>query len=133
MPRVSRAFFALGAIYLLLGIFWGMYMGRSGDHSTFPAHAHFNLIGWVTFALYGTYYALAKDTVSMRLAWIVFWVSEIGFVCSIPVLGYMMFTERNPILVLFVRWGEDAIAAALVLFIYQVVRELLRKDKPAVT
>ena len=113
MPKVSRAFFALGAVYVFLGMCWGMYMGKSGDHSTYPAHAHLNLIGWVTFSLYGTYYALARGSYSMRLAWIVFALSEIGFLMSIPVLGYMLFTERNPTLVMLVRIGEPMMAIGL--------------------
>ena len=132
MPKVSRAFFAMGATYLLLGICWGMYMGMSKDHASAPAHAHFNLLGWVTFSLYGTYYALAQKTVSMRLAWIVFWVSQIGFVISIPVLGYIMLGgERSAYLVQSIRFGERAMGAALVIFIYQVWKEFFRKEQTA--
>ncbi len=39
-------------------------MSASGDHTLAPAHAHLNLIGWVTIALYGTYYALQPQAVS---------------------------------------------------------------------
>lgn len=53
MPRVSAAFFAMGVVYLLLGMSWGMHMGASEDFAMAPAHAHLNLLGWVTMAIYG--------------------------------------------------------------------------------
>ena len=43
-------------LFALAGMIWGMVMGATGDHSTFPAHAHLNLLGWVTLFLFGLYY-----------------------------------------------------------------------------
>jgi hypothetical protein len=37
---------------------WGIVMGISEDHSTMPAHAHLNLLGWVSLFLFGIYYHL---------------------------------------------------------------------------
>ncbi|MDG4720779.1 MULTISPECIES: hypothetical protein [Thalassospira] len=59
LPRIcwtSAAFIALG------GMLWGLHMAISGDHSNLAAHAHLNLLGWVSLALYGTYYQLAGIT-----------------------------------------------------------------------
>ena len=69
MPRVSAAFFAFGALCLLAGMTMGMQMGGSGDFTLMPAHAHLNLLGWVTMSLYGTFYALTRETLSGKLAW----------------------------------------------------------------
>ena len=61
MPRVSLWFFAVAPIYVLIGMGFGIFMGASQDFTLAPAHAHLNLIGWVTMALYGTFYALARE------------------------------------------------------------------------
>jgi drug/metabolite transporter (DMT)-like permease len=37
---------------------WGIQMAISNDHSAFPAHAHLNLLGWVSLFLFGFYYRL---------------------------------------------------------------------------
>ncbi|MGH6862581.1 MAG: hypothetical protein ACRECY_20245, partial [Phyllobacterium sp.] len=58
MPRVSQLFFKSATIFLLVGVVMGLQMGISGDHSAFPAHAHLNLLGWVSSAIFGIYYAL---------------------------------------------------------------------------
>ena len=78
MPRVSAAFFAIGVVYLLLGMMWGMHMGEAEDFSMMPAHAHLNLLGWVTMAIYGTFYALTHASLSPRLAWTNFALAALG-------------------------------------------------------
>ena len=59
MPRVSSAFFLVAALCGLAGMAWGSHMGMSGDHSLSPAHAHLNLLGWVSLSIMGGFYALS--------------------------------------------------------------------------
>ena len=87
MPRVSTAFFAIGVIYVLTGMLWGMHMGESNDFVMAPAHAHLNLLGWVTMGLYGTFYALTQKTMSPKLAWTNFAISALGVLVLIPSLA----------------------------------------------
>ena len=49
-------------------------MGISEDHSTFPAHAHLNLLGWVSLFLFGIYYHLHRSIDTSRLASIQVWL-----------------------------------------------------------
>ena len=51
-PR-SRTWFRLAALYFAFGVVLGVAMGASGDHSLFAVHAHINLLGWVSMALFG--------------------------------------------------------------------------------
>ncbi|WP_430473095.1 hypothetical protein ACQ0MK_13705 [Thalassospira lucentensis] len=62
MNNLPRICWTTSAIIALAGMLWGLHMAISGDHSNFPAHAHLNLLGWVSLALYGTYYHLAGIT-----------------------------------------------------------------------
>ena len=94
MPRVSLAFFTFAALCGLTGMGWGIYMGVTQDHSTFSAHAHLNLLGWVSAALMGGFYALAKHRAPRRLPWINFWLSSVGTVVMIPsIAGKIMGVE----------------------------------------
>lgn len=43
-----------------------------------PAHAHNNLIGYVTMVIYGFYYALVPVAAKSRLALVHFWIALIG-------------------------------------------------------
>jgi hypothetical protein len=58
MTRVSKAFFLAAALCGLAGMAWGTHMGMSGNHQLAPAHAHLNLLGWVTLSIMGGFYAL---------------------------------------------------------------------------
>jgi hypothetical protein len=49
-------------------------MGISHDHSTFPAHAHLNLLGWVSLFLFGICYHLHPALDGNRLASLHVWI-----------------------------------------------------------
>ena len=58
MFAIDICFLRLAAVYALIGMSLGIWMGVSGDHGQFPTHAHINLVGWVSFAIYGLVYRL---------------------------------------------------------------------------
>jgi hypothetical protein len=64
MPNLAHVYFRTAILFLIAGISVGIYMSISGNHAVTGAHAHINLLGWVTSALFGTYLALnpAKAT-----------------------------------------------------------------------
>lgn len=68
--------FRAAALIGLIGMIWGLTMAASGEHATMPAHAHLNLLGWVSLFLIGLYYRLhpaldgAKKTRWQALVWI---------------------------------------------------------------
>jgi hypothetical protein len=89
MPRISLAFFTVATFCALVGMVWGSYMGATQDHSLYPAHAHLNLLGWVTLALMGGFYALRGGAVG-RLAWANFALSSTGAILMVPMLSYLL-------------------------------------------
>ncbi len=125
MPRVSAAFFAIGAVFLLCGIAIGMYMGAHQDFRLAPAHAHANLVGWVTMALYGTFYALTAKTMVKALAWTNLVLSTIGTVIQVPMLGALIVTGNNAYL-LPLSIGEGITGLSLLVFLVSAMRELFR-------
>jgi hypothetical protein len=126
MPRVSAAFFTVGALCVLVGMLWGMHMGESNDFTMMAAHAHLNLVGWVTMGLYGTFYALTAHTMSSRLAWINFLLSLGGILVMIPSLAIYLATSNKTYIGPMVI-GEILTALGLIVFLISVFRELLRK------
>jgi drug/metabolite transporter (DMT)-like permease len=58
----ASSFCFVGAVLCaVVGMVMGLYMAVSGDHTQHPAHAHLNLLGWVTLFLYGIYYRLQPE------------------------------------------------------------------------
>lgn len=125
MPRVSAAFFMTGAILLGLGMCWGIAMAISQNFALAPAHAHLNLLGWVTMAIYGTFYALTRESYSPRLAWTNYICATLGVIIMIPTLAIMLGTG-NTALEPFVGIGSLLSLIALLVFAVSAFRELKR-------
>ena len=60
--RISDFCFIAAAVAALAGMTLGLIMGISQDFTLAPAHAHLNLLGWVTMAIYGLYHRGAGRT-----------------------------------------------------------------------
>jgi hypothetical protein len=130
LPRVSLWFFAVAPVYVLIGMSLGIFMGVSGNHSLYPAHAHMNLIGWVTMALFGTFYALARDA-SKKLAWTAFWLTNAGLIIMIPSLAMVLTYGEQPQYVLPLGISEFLMLAGMASFalsVWGVLRKSLRDD-----
>lgn len=84
MKGVALAFFGTGVIAVTGGMIWGIIMAASGDHTLAGAHAHLNLVGWVTMALFGIYYHLNPHMASHVLARIHYPVALAGLVIMVP-------------------------------------------------
>ena len=79
MPRLSEYYFRTAIIFLIIGIAIGISMSISQNHNVIGAHAHINLLGWVTSALFGGYFAL-NPAKAGRLAMIQYIIYTIGVV-----------------------------------------------------
>ncbi len=53
MPRIANLYFRTAIVFLILGISIGLHMSITGNHAATGAHAHANLLGWVTMAIFG--------------------------------------------------------------------------------
>src|ERR1700686_1460174 len=99
--KASILSFRAAVLMVIAGMIWGIVMGISQDHSTMPAHAHLNLLGWVSLFLFGIYYQLhpAVDLNRLALVKVLFWI--VGTVSVTIGVG----------LVLSVHGGGEPIAA----------------------
>jgi hypothetical protein len=75
--KASVLSFRAAVLMVVAGMIWGIMMGIGGDHSTFPAHAHLNLLGWVSLFLFGIYYHLhpAIDRDRLAFAQVCVWIA----------------------------------------------------------
>jgi FtsH-binding integral membrane protein len=72
--KASVLCFRAAVLIVIAGMAWGIEMAISQDHSAMPAHAHLNLLGWVSLFLFGIYYRLHPATDEARLAFWQVWV-----------------------------------------------------------
>lgn len=131
MPRVSLAFFTFAALCGLTGMAWGIWMGIAENHQTFSAHAHLNLLGWVSCSLIGGFYALAKERASMKLAWINLYLLTGGVVLMIPSLAGKLNGLDAPWIVPGLIAGSLIVFSGMAAFVINVVSVAVRATRPA--
>ena len=129
MPRVSLWFFAVAPVYVLIGMGFGIFMGATQNFTLAPAHAHLNLIGWVTMALYGTFYALAREA-STKLAWTVFWLNNAAASIMFPSLALVLTQGESSPFLLPLIISEFLALGGMLCFVYSVWSVLLRNAQP---
>jgi peptidoglycan/LPS O-acetylase OafA/YrhL len=56
--KASSLSFQAAVLLAVAGMIWGIVMAASGNHTAMPAHAHLNLLGWVSLFLFGIFYHL---------------------------------------------------------------------------
>ena len=78
MANIDRWFLRIAVLYALVAMALGIMMGISQDHSQMPTHAHLNLLGWVSMALYALIYRQWPGAGKTKLALIHFWIANAG-------------------------------------------------------
>ena len=71
---MTHWYLRLAVLYGIAGIGLGLYMAGSGNHAMHPVHAHLNLLGWVTLALFGLFYRAWPAAATTGLAKAHFWL-----------------------------------------------------------
>lgn len=91
--KASSLSLQAAVLLALVGMSWGVFMGASGDHATHAAHAHLNLLGFVSLFLFGLFYHLHPATDRAPLATIHVWV-WLGGTVTLTVAVAMITTGR---------------------------------------
>jgi cbb3-type cytochrome oxidase subunit 1 len=84
MRGIAFWFFISAIAYLILGIVLGGVMAGSKDFTMAPVHGHLNLIGWLSFAIFGIYYHLDPRSIDSPLAKIHFALATLGLWMIVP-------------------------------------------------
>lgn len=75
---MGKAYLKIASIYFTIGVLAGLTMGIIHDFRFTSVHAHVNLLGWVTMALFGIIYHLYPNAANTKLAKTQFWLHNIG-------------------------------------------------------
>lgn len=90
---MGNRFLRLAVVYALLGVTLGIVMAASHDYTFRPVHAHLNLLGWVSMALFGFWYRSAPVAAETMLAKLHFWLHNIALPIQMGTLA--MFVNGN--------------------------------------
>ncbi len=127
MDWFTRLFVKSSLVYLGLGIIMGIWMGFSPNATIYrPAHAHLNLLGFVSMFIFGVAYHVvprfsSHALHSRRMAEVHWWASNAGLV--VLVFGFL-FLPWMPAAHAAVEAGAVLSALGAFLFIYNIWRTL---------
>ena len=118
MKHVSRWFLRAAVCWVIVGMSLGIAMAASGDHRLHSLHAHINLLGWVTMALFGLFLQVFPQAAASRQATWLFWWHNAALVVMTPALAalYLGYPEAEPFAALsgFMLLGGMALFAMIV-------------------
>jgi hypothetical protein len=99
---------------------WGIQMAASHDRSAMPAHAHLNLLGWVSLFLFGVFYHLHPSIDASRLAAVQAGTWIVG--TTIMVIGIAMIHAGKEAGEPLAAGGALVLLAAMLVFGWMVLR-----------
>src|SRR3954447_19609000 len=70
MRHVDTSFILTATACLIGGVSMGIFMGIAHDFQFAPVHAHLNLLGWTSLALFGLTYKAYPMLANSRIAFI---------------------------------------------------------------
>lgn len=118
--KASSVSFPAAVLAVTVGMIWGIVMAISRDHSAMPAHAHLNLLGWVSLFLFGIFYHLHPviDRSRVALVQVTAWI--IGTV--VLTIGVSLIHTGHDVGEPFAIAGSLTVLAAMLLFGWLVLR-----------
>lgn len=118
--KASSVSFPAAVLMVVAGMIWGIVMAISEDHSAMPAHAHLNLLGWVSLFLFGIFYHLhpAIDRSRTAVAQVGIWI--VGTI--ILTIGVGLVHTGHPIGDPIAAVGSLIVFAGMLLFGWLVAR-----------
>ena len=117
---IATRFLLAAAVYGLMGMVLGMVMGARQDFVLLPVHAHLNLLGWVTLAIYGITYQVFPAMAASRIATTQFYTANIGVIVLMPSLAGFLLGHTGALPAMIA--GQILVFAALVMFIVNLWR-----------
>ncbi|MCU0829105.1 MAG: hypothetical protein MUE52_17350 [Tabrizicola sp.] len=127
--RINDFCFIFAAQAGLCGMMLGLAMGISQDFTLAPAHAHLNLLGWVTMAIYGLYHRGIGRTGGFA-GWLQVGSGALGTILMVTGLGVYLATGNDDIVV-FAIAGSCLVILAMVMFLGLVLTDMLRVRRPS--
>ncbi|MDQ0157538.1 cbb3-type cytochrome c oxidase subunit I [Robertmurraya andreesenii] len=131
--KTGVSFLKIAALYFLIGVGMGLTMEIIQDHRLAGAHAHINLIGWVSMAIFGLIYILFPKAGESTLAKVHFWLYNISFPLFMLGLSFLLLGDSS--LMILLRIFPNILVLSVLIFTINVfmnvrvddVKKLLRQ------
>ena len=121
----SSTWLRIAVLYFVAAALLGIVMGIAGDHTLFPVHAHLNLLGWVSMAIFSLIYRQYPQLTATKLARIHFWLYNLSLPLTMITLASLL--KGNATLEPVVGICSLALGVAILLFALNILLNLPKK------
>lgn len=108
-------FLKIAVVYFMIAVILGLVMGIIHNFTFTPVHAHLNLLGWVSMAIFGIIYCIFPSAAETKLAKAHFWLHNIG----VPLMQCALFIillTGNPGLTIVTIIGSILVVLGIILY-----------------
>lgn len=112
---MATRFLKISVVYFAIAVILGLVMGIIQNFTFTSVHAHLNLLGWVSMALFGVIYTLYPAAANTSLAKTHFWLHNIGLPLMQGSLFIDMVTGAHNLLVVTIV-SSIALVLGVILF-----------------
>ncbi|MBD0380494.1 cytochrome-c oxidase [Paenibacillus sedimenti] len=120
---MGKAYLKVAVVYLTLGVLLGLTMGIVQDFRLASVHAHINLLGWVSMAVFGLIYHFYPAAADTKLAKTQFWLHNIGLPLMQGALAIEILTGASALIPIVIA-GSLLIIIGVILFAINVFKHV---------
>ena len=116
-------FIKIASVYFAIAVILGLVMGIIHNFAFSSVHAHINLLGWVSMALFGIIYSLFPNAGKTKLANTHFWLHNIG----LPIMQGSLFLQiltGNGGLTIGIIIGSLIVVLGVLLFVFNLLNNV---------
>lgn len=114
----------ISALYLILGIAFGLYMHVTVELEWAATHAHINVVGWLTTGLMGIIYSVYPKAGNGLLGKIHFWTYNIGLPFLLAGMLAIYLSPPGWLLEVLVIGGGGLVALSVIIFIINLFQNV---------
>lgn len=120
---MGALFIKIAGVYFFIAVILGLVMGIIHNFSFTSVHAHLNLLGWVSMAIFGLIYSVYPRAGQTKLAGAHFWLHNIG----LPVMQgslFMQILTGNAAMTIGTIIGSLLVVAGVLLFVINLFNHI---------
>lgn len=116
-------FIKIAGVYFLIAVLLGLTMGIIHNFSFTSVHAHLNLLGWVSMAIFGVIYVLFPKAGTTKLAKAHFWLHNIGLPVMQGALFVQLVTQNNALIPVTIV-GSLLVVVGVILYVINLLTQI---------
>lgn len=118
----------IGVLYFIIGIAIGLFMSATIQLQWGAAHAHVNVVGWLSTVLIGVVYSVYPKAGNSVLGKASFWLYNIGLPFLLASMFMVQIVSARPFAHTFTFAGGAVVTLGVILFIINVYMNVHEED-----